>query len=372
MTQRINLRTQRDLKPIVETAAESLRVGRLVVLPTETVYGLGAALASETALNRLFAVKGRDPANPFAIAVSGLEMLEDLLANLTEGQKRLPRRVWPGPVTIVLPVDPDEHFLQRLPQTAQSAVYSNGHVGFRVPNHPFTLDVIKKLDQPIVLTSANRSGQGESANGDEIANSLGPEVELIVEDGPAKNDKPSTVVLLEGRNAKILREGVVSESVVNRLLAKIIIFVCTGNTCRSPMAEVLCRNLLANHFQCSLEEVENRGYVVMSAGVAASGQSTASSAAQQVVIARGMSLADHLSQPLNETHIRFADKIYAMTRNHREAILSFWPSADTRLFVLRTDGGDIADPYGGSISLYDDCADQIEDELMKRMKEILE
>ena len=371
MTQRINLRTQRDLKPIVKTAVDSLRAGQLVVLPTETVYGLAAALANEAAIDRLFTVKGRDPANPLAVAVSGLEMLEDFLTNLTEMQKRLPRRVWPGPVTIVLPVDPDEHFLRQLPKTAMPAIYANGHIGFRVPNHPFTQDVIKKLEQPIVLTSANRSGQGECVNTDDIAKSLGPEVELIIEDGPAKSDKPSTVVRLEGGDAKILREGAVSEAAINRLLARIIIFVCTGNTCRSPMAEVLCRNLLANHFQCSLEEVENLGYVIMSAGVAASDQSTASSAAQQVVMARGMSLADHLSQPLNETHIRFADKIYAMTRNHREAILSFWPSADTRLFVLRTDGGDIADPYGGSISLYDDCADQIEDELMKRMKEIL-
>ena len=88
MTQRINLRTQRDLAPIVKTAVGSLRAGQLVVLPTETVYGLAAALANEAAIDRLFAVKGRDSSNPLAVAVSGLEMLEDFLTNLTEMQKR--------------------------------------------------------------------------------------------------------------------------------------------------------------------------------------------------------------------------------------------------------------------------------------------
>ncbi len=371
MTERINLRSHRDLRPLVNAAVESLRAGQLVVFPTETVYGLGASVLDENAVQRLFQIKGRDPERPLTVAVSGLAMLEDLLPNLAETQKRFPRRVWPGPITIVLPVEQQECFLRQLPPTIINAIYSHGNVGFRAPNHPFTLDVLKQLDQPIVLTSANRSGQGESSDVDEIVRDLGSDVDLIFEDGPAKTSKPSTVVFVDGESVQILREGIVSSAAVRRLTAKIIIFVCTGNTCRSPMAEAMCRGLLASHFHCAPEEVENHGFVVMSAGVAASDQSPASSSAQQVMASRGFRLSDHLSQPLNETHIRFADKIYAMTRSHREAILSFWPDADTRLSVLRTDGGDIADPYGGSPALYESCADQIEEELMKRMREIL-
>ncbi|MCL2304776.1 MAG: L-threonylcarbamoyladenylate synthase [Planctomycetaceae bacterium] len=371
MTQRINLRTQRDLQPVVNSAVSALRAGQLVVLPTETVYGLGASLFHEAALEHLFRVKGRSPTNPLSVAISGLAMLEDLLPNLTELQTRLPRRVWPGPVTVVLPVEEQEFFVRQLPPAAKEAVYSNGRIGFRVPNHPLTLEILKQLDQPIVLTSANRSGQGESSDVDEIVEALGSDVDFILEDGPAKSTLPSTVVAIGENEVSILREGIVSRTAVDRLKAKIVIFVCTGNTCRSPMAEVLCRKLLATHFHCSMEEVENYGYVVMSAGVAAGDQFPASSSAQQIMSARGLSLNDHQSQPLNETHIRFADKIYAMTRNHRETILSLWPSADTRLFVLRTDGGDIADPYGGNLALYENCVDQIEDELIKRMSEIL-
>ena len=372
MTQRINLRTQRDLQPVVETAVVALSAGQSVVFPTETVYGLGAALFHETAVKQLLRIKGRMSGNPLSVAISGLDMLEDLLPNLTEEQKRIPRRVWPGPVTVVLPVEEEEFFVRQLSPTAKEAVYSKeGRIGFRVPNHPLTLEVLKQFDQPIVLTSANRSGQEESSDADAIVDSLGAEIDLLIEDGPAKSTLPSTVIGIGEDGIAILREGSVSQAAVDRLKAKIVIFVCTGNTCRSPMAEVLCRQLLADHFHCSPEEVEEYGYVVMSAGVASGDQFPASSAAQQTMTARGLSLADHQSQSLNETHIRFADKIYAMTRSHRETILSLWPSADTRLFVLRTDGGDIADPYGGNLALYENCADQIEEELSKRISEIL-
>ena len=86
---------------------------------------------------------------------------------------------------------------------------------------------------------------------------------------------------------------------------------------------------------------------------------------------QGIDLSDHRSQQLNETHVRFADHIFAMTRGHREAILSYWPGVDTRLNVLRTDGGDISDPIGGSEGAYESCADQLELEIGKRLDDIL-
>ena len=374
MLKRINLQTERDKGSALLEVQNALEAGKLVVLPTETVYGVAALASNENAVKRLLTAKGRAGDKPCTVAIHGLDMLKELVPELTPFQQRLARRCWPGPITIVIPVKQFERFGDRLPENVKKAIISTDgkdvSVGFRVPNHPFTLELLKSLNEPIILSSANKSGEGDCFEPDEIAKSLGNTIDIIVEDGSVKDHKPSTVVFVGNSNYSILREGALSSGVIERLTAKIIIFVCTGNTCRSPMAEVLCRAMIAKKLGCPVDEVEKRGYVILSAGIAASDQSPASTGAQEAIRNRGLSLIDHLSQPLNETHIRFADKIYTMTRSHREAILSLWPEADTRLTVLRTDDGDIADPYGGNLAQYENCAQQIERELIKRSGEL--
>jgi protein-tyrosine phosphatase len=234
-----------------------------------------------------------------------------------------------------------------------------------------TLKILDQLGEPVILTSANRTGQNEKTTVDDIIAELGNGIDLIVDDGSRSEMKPSTVLRVSEGQYSILREGAINRETLERLTARMILFVCTGNTCRSPMAERICENLIAERFHCPLYQLEEHGVVVLSAGVSVGYSASANPHAIEVLRRKGLDLMDHRSQQLNETHIRFADHIFAMTRVHRETILSLWPSADMRLNVLRTDGGDIADPFGGSEHVYTACARQIELEIDKRLDEIL-
>ncbi len=355
----------------VRKTVDCLQNGKVVVLPTETVYGLAASTRQEDAVRRLVEIKQRRNGHPMPLAFHGIRQISEFATEMSPLAERLVRRCWPGPVSLVLDMSNRISEFHHLPESVRTLVSEAGTVCCRVPGHHFTAAVLKELDEPVVLTSANRTGRPEAADAEEIISELGAEIDLLVDDGPVIEGKPSTILRITGDHYELLREGAVKRDTIERLTATMILFVCTGNTCRSPMAERICESLLAKRLGCAIDEVEQRGYVVLSAGLAAGFDGPASASSVETMRKRGLDLTDHRSQQLNETHVRFADHIFTMTRGHREAILSYWPNADTRLNVLRTDGGDISDPIGGGPAVYEACARQLETEIAKRLDEIL-
>jgi protein-tyrosine phosphatase len=228
---------------------------------------------------------------------------------------------------------------------------------------------MRLLAGPVVLTSANRSGQPEATSGQEVVEALGSDVQFVLDEGRCRYGQPSSVVRVDSSGFTILRAGVVSENTIRTLSSLMVLFVCTGNTCRSPMAEVMCRKLVAERLGCAVDEVENHGVIIQSAGISAMTGGRPAPHGVEVMTELGLDLNHHETQPLTEQLVRHADIIFVMTRRHRESILSDWPEAAPRVRLLCRDGSDVPDPIGGHRELYQHCANQIMSHLVKHVAE---
>ena len=366
----IDVRAADDLRDVVHRAVQAVTEGKLVVFPTETVYGVAARALDPDAVARLVRAKGRRADNPLALAIRSADEARDYAPDMGPLAARLARRCWPGPVTLVLDNSHPESLVNQLPESVRQVVSPSNTVGLRVPGHPIILDVLRMLPGPLALSSANRSGQPEAVNAQQAVEALGDDVALVLDDGPSRFGQPSSVVRVSGNRLDILRAGVVPEGTLNRLSALMLLFVCTGNTCRSPMAEALCRKLAAERLGCPTDGLEDHGLTVTSAGIAAMSGGRASGEATQVMSALGQDISLHVAQPLTEAVVRYADLIYTMTGYHRQAIVAQWPQAAERTHVLALSGADVPDPIGGPLERYQRCAEQIEAELKTRLDEL--
>ncbi len=366
----IDIRSAEDSRDVVHRAVQALAEGKLVALPTETVYGLASTALDASAVARLLQIKQRSSGKALTLAIKGPNDALDYVPNLSPLGRRLARRCWPGPVTIVAEDCHPESLLRQLPPSVQQAVAPNNAIGLRVPAHQMVLDILRMLVGPVVLTSANPQGGADPVTAEAVVEALGDRVQLVLNDGHSRLGQPSTVVKVSHNDLQILRAGVVSEQTLRRLSNFMILMVCTGNTCRSPMAEVMCRKMIADKVGCHQNALGDHGVLVMSAGLSAMMGGRPTPDAVSVMAKRGLQLVDHESQPLTDQLVRQADVIWTMTRIHRQAIVAQWPEAASRTLVLSLDQMDIADPIGGPAEYYERCAEQIEVELVRRVAQL--
>lgn len=335
-----------------------LTEGQCVALPSESTYEIVASADAAAQLKGFCTNQTR----PALVIGDGPEIF-DWLPHLGGSSLRLLAWLGPGAITLMADAGYRYGLFPRLPETARNLLLHEGRIAVRSPSHAIWSEL---PSAGLPLLSVPLAGATTAAD---VARLTGERVSLIVDDGPTQYGTLPSVVQVDGRRCSLAFEGALKREVFDDYTRCDIVFVCTGNTCRSPLAEVLCAQLLARHLGCGTLELIQHGFHVHSTGLAAMMGAEASPEAVQV--AREDYNADlslHRSKAATLDTFLYAAHIFTMTASHWYSLQSI----PIRARLLSPQNEDIADPIGGELADYRACARQIHECLLQRLPELLE
>jgi L-threonylcarbamoyladenylate synthase len=354
----------------IDEAVEVIDSGGLVAFPTETVYGIACRVKSDT-LSRLDSLKGRTADKYYTLHIGQKSDVGNYVPTIGLKAQKLIQNAWPGPLTIVFELNENDIDKQRknFEEDVFRSLYKNHSIGIRCPDNAIATMLLQQTSKPVVVPSANITDNPPAVDAAQVLDQLSDRIDLLLDAGPCKYKKSSTVVKIGKKGMKILRPGVYSQAELETLSEVKILFVCTGNTCRSPMAEGIFRKYLAEKLQCNVDDLDKMGYKVNSAGIIGSSGFPASAGAVTACAAMGVDIKAHRNKALSKELIEESDIVFAMEQIHRDRVIALEPKAANKCLLLAGDTG-VPDPIGQPQQFYNNCAKLIERAIQIRIGEL--